>query len=224
MFPPASSPLICQFCHYPFTCFKLIHPFSSLPWLPILLYYSTFSSFFICYTSIPPSSCLPLSHPLNFSHNLPLLVIFQSPNWLAPHYPCGSPFTTSPYALLVLFHHLTISSPPPSSTGALPPVSLRVLQLPFRPWQPSPFPQPAVREWRERAGRPARHTQLWMHQLPRWGIMNVAGWICMCLSHVNVRTEHWNICKNVCTWHIGSRLPADTEEWHGRARQVREYD
>lgn len=153
----------------------------------------------------PPLSCticlfstsLPHLHPLKFSHDLLLLhtlhpllpIVFQSPGSLHPVH------------LISLFSSFSFTHPLPSFhslTGALPPVSLWVLQLPFGPWQPRPIPQPAVWEWRKRAGRPACHTQLRMHQLPRWGVMNVAQWICMCISHVSVRTDHLNICKNVC--------------------------
>lgn len=154
---------------------------------------------------LPPPSCticlfstsLPHFHPLKFYHDLLLLhtphpllpIVFQSPGSLRPVH------------LISLFSSFSFTHPLPSfhsRTGALPPVSLWVLQLPFGPWQPRPIPQPAVWERRERAGRPARHTQLRMHQLPRWGVMNVAQWICMCISHVSVRTDHLNTCKNVC--------------------------
>lgn len=64
------------------------------------------------------SSSLPPSHLLKLS--LPTVLLFQSPNQLASPYP---PFPSSP-PFSSLTHHFILSSPPSSSTGALPPVSL----------------------------------------------------------------------------------------------------
>lgn len=138
-------------------------------------------TFILSHSPPLPSICFHL-HPLKIL------------SWPFP--PHGSPLSSLSYSnLLAHFTPSTLYPPPPfffphpplsfhPLTGALPPVSLWVLQLPFGPWQPSPLPQPAVWEWRERAGRPACHTQLRVHQLPRWGLLNVARWICMSMFHV----------------------------------------
>ena len=166
--------------------------------LLILLISSQLVLLFCLITSSCSNSTLSSSSPN-------LLIAFLH---LIPPLPFPPPLL--PLAPLIFYSNSIPSSPPSVHPGAVPPVGVWVLQLPSGPRHPRPLPQPAVWERRERAGRPACHTQLRVHQLSRWGVMNEAGWICLYICHVRVWAQHLNLCKNIGTWLVFTyRVPAD---------------
>lgn len=200
------------FCSSTINCSLLVSPPTSC-FSPLLIY----PPFLLSFLTSPPSHHLTCSSWTPSIHHLSVLyflLLSLSLNFWCSLKSSSSLISPSPLHPLPSFHPLFLI------TGALPPVTVWVLQLPLGPRQPGPLPQPAVCERRERAGRPARHTQLRVHQLPRWGIMNAAELICMCISNVDVRTKHLNICKIAWTWRmfIHFRFPAETQEWQGKLK------